>query len=152
MALFLSTFINKVDSKGRVSVPSQFRASLVKENVSTMIIYESFVNDSIEGCDIERIKQISESIDNLEPFSEEREAFATTILGGAIQLSIDSDGRVILPESLLKKSEIKNKAVFVGKGSTFEIWEPAKFEKYMQKAKKEAKEKRNLLKVNNIKN
>lgn len=152
MALFLSTFINKVDSKGRVSVPSQFRASLVKENVSTMIIYESFVNDSIEGCDLERIKQISESIDNLEPFSEEREAFATTILGGAIQLSIDSDGRVVLPESLLKKSEIKNKAVFVGKGSTFEIWEPAKFEQYMQKAKKEAKEKRNLLKVNNIKN
>ncbi len=57
MALFLSTFINKVDSKGRVSVPSQFRASLVKENVSMMIIYESFVNDSIEGCDLERIKK-----------------------------------------------------------------------------------------------
>lgn len=152
MALFLSTFTNKVDSKGRVSVPSQFRASLVKENISTMIIYESFVNDSIEGCDLERIKKISESIDNLEPFSEEREAFATTILGGAIQLSIDSDGRVILPEALLKKSGISNKAVFVGKGSTFEIWQPDKFEKYMQKAKIEAKEKRNLLKVNNLKN
>lgn len=149
MALFLSTFTNKVDSKGRVSVPSQFRASLVNENFSGMIIYESFVNDSIEGCDIERIRKISESIDDLEPFSEEREAFATAILGGAIQLSIDSDGRVILPDHLLKKIGIKNQVVFVGKGSTFEIWEPEKFAEYMAKAKKEAKEKRNILKFNN---
>lgn len=149
MALFLSTFINKVDSKGRVSVPSQFRASLVNESFSGMIIYESFVNESIEGCDIERIKKISESIDDLEPFSEEREAFATAILGGAIQLSIDSDGRVILPEQLLKKVGITSQAVFVGKGSTFEIWEPARFQEYMDKAKKEAKEKRKILKFNN---
>lgn len=116
-----------------------------------MIVYESFVNDSIEGCDVDRIKKISESIDELEPFSEEREAFATAILGGAIQLSIDSDGRVILPESLLKKSAIKNLAVFVGKGSTFEIWEPSKFENYMAKAKEDAKKKRNLLKFNSSK-
>jgi len=152
VALFLSTFTNKVDSKGRVSVPSQFRASLVKEGLSAMIVYESFVNDSIEGCDIERITKISQSIDDLEPFSEEREAFATAILGGAIQLSIDNDGRVILPESLLKKADIKGKAVFVGKGSTFEIWEPEGFKEYMEKAKKDAKQKRNLLKFNSAKN
>lgn len=151
MALFLSTFTNKVDSKGRVSVPSQFRASLVKENFSGMIVYESFVNDSIEGCDIDRIRKISESIDSLEPFSEEREAFATAILGGAVQLSIDSDGRVILPEGLLKKAGVKNQAVFVGKGSTFEIWEPVKFEEYMAKAKKDAKDKRNMLRFNSAK-
>jgi len=117
-----------------------------------MIVYESFVNDSIEGCDIERITKISQSIDDLEPFSEEREAFATAILGGAIQLSIDNDGRVILPESLLKKADIKGKAVFVGKGSTFEIWEPEGFKEYMEKAKKDAKQKRNLLKFNSAKN
>jgi len=151
VALFLSTFTNKVDSKGRVSVPSQFRASLVKENFSGMIVYESFVNDSIEGCDIDRIRKISESIDSLEPFSEEREAFATAILGGAVQLSIDSDGRVILPEGLLKKAGVKNQAVFVGKGSTFEIWEPVKFKEYMAKAKKDAKDKRNMLRFNSAK-
>lgn len=116
-----------------------------------MIVYESFVNDSIEGCDIDRIRKISESIDSLEPFSEEREAFATAILGGAVQLSIDSDGRVILPEGLLKKAGVKNQAVFVGKGSTFEIWEPVKFEEYMAKAKKDAKDKRNMLRFNSAK-
>ena len=117
MALFLSTFINKIDSKGRVSVPSQFRQSLNNKDFSGIVIYESFVNDCIEGCDIDRIKLLSESIDNLDPFSEERDSFATTILGGAIQISLDSDGRVILPEALLKKAKIKDMAVFIGKGS-----------------------------------
>lgn len=148
MALFLSTFTNKVDSKGRVSVPAQFRVSLVNEDYSTMVVYESFINQCIEGCDIERIKKISESIDNLEPFSEERDAFATTVLGGSIQLSIDGDGRIILPENLLKTAKIKDNAVFVGKGSTFEIWEPMSFSVYLEKAKTEAKLKRNMLRLN----
>ena len=148
MALFLSTFTNKVDAKGRVSVPAQFRASLVNDNYSTMVVYESFVNQCIEGCDIERIKKISESIDNLEPFSEERDAFATAVLGGSVQLSIDGDGRVILPENLLKTAKIKDNAVFVGKGSTFEIWEPKSFNIYLEKAKAEAKLKRNMLRLN----
>jgi len=151
VALFLSTFINKVDSKGRVSVPSQFRASLVNGNNSAMVVYESFINQSIEGCDLERIKKLSESIDNLEPFSEERDAFATAVLGGSVQLSIDGDGRIILPENLLKTAKIKDSAVFIGKGATFEIWEPISFEKYMQKAKEEAKLKRNLLRLKNDK-
>lgn len=145
MALFLSTFINKIDAKGRVSVPAQFRLSLANQDFSGIVVYESFVNECIEGCDMERIKRLSDSIDNLDPFSEERDAFATTILGSAMQLSMDQDGRVILPESLLKKTFIKEKALFVGKGSTFEIWEPKRFEDYLVKAKANAKEKRNML-------
>ncbi len=147
MALFLSTFTNKIDAKGRVSVPAQFRASLVNKDFSGIVVYESFINDCIEGCDLERIQKLSESIDNLDPFSEERDAFASAVLGGSIQLSIDNDGRVILPEQLLQKAKIKDHAVFIGKGPTFEIWQPAKFEEYMVKAKREAKEKRNLLRL-----
>lgn len=147
MALFLSTFTNKIDSKGRVSVPAQFRVSLVNEGFSGMVVYESFINDCIEGCDLDRIKKLSESIDNLDPFSEERDAFATAVLGGSSQLAIDGDGRVILPEILLKKAKIKDSVVFVGKGSTFEIWPLEKFDEYMSKAKKSAKEKRNLLRL-----
>ena len=147
VALFLSTFINKIDNKGRVSVPAQFRASLVSQDFCGIIIYESFINDCIEGCDLNRIKALSDSIDNLDPFSEERDAFATAILGSAVQLAFDSDGRVVLPQALIKKAEIKDQAVFIGKGSTFEIWQPAKFDKYLIKSKQSAREKRNLLKT-----
>ncbi len=147
MALFLSTFTNKIDSKGRVSVPSQFRSSLVNPDFSGVVVYESFVNDCIEGCDIDRIRKISESIDNLDPFSQDRDALATALLGGSFQLSIDADGRVILPDSLLKKAKIKNTAVFVGKGPTFEIWNPEKFEEYMSKSKKDARGKLDLVRL-----
>lgn len=145
MALFLSTFTNKIDVKGRVSVPAQFRSSLVSEEFSGVVVYDSFVNDCIEGCNIERIRQISESIDDLDPFSADRDALATALLGGSTQLSIDADGRVIIPEVLLKKSKIKGTAIFVGKGATFEIWQPDKFELYMAKSRKDAKEKLNLV-------
>jgi MraZ protein len=149
MALFLSTFTNKVDNKGRVSVPAQFRAALNNQDFSGIIIYQSFINDCIEGCDIDRIKRLSNSIDSLDPFSEERDAFAATILGGAIQLPLDVDGRVILPVNLLKKTAITAQALFVGKGSTFEIWNPDKFNDYLIKAKQSAKDKRNLLRLVN---
>jgi MraZ protein len=147
MALFLSTFTNKIDSKGRVSVPVQFRSSLVNKEFSGVVVYESFVNDCIEGCNIERIRQISESIDNLDPFSQDRDVLATALLGGSSQLSIDADGRVIIPENMLKKAGIKDAAVFVGKGVTFEIWQPKKFEDYMMKSRNEAKDKLNLVRL-----
>ncbi len=147
MALFLSTFTNKIDSKGRVSVPSQFRTALVNPEFSGVVVYESFVNGCIEGCDIDRIRKIADSIDNLDPFSEDRDALATALLGGSFQLSIDADGRVILPESLLKKAKIKGTVVFVGKGPTFEIWQPEKFEEYMVKSKKDARGKLDLVRL-----
>lgn len=112
-----------------------------------MIVYESFTNDCIEGCDIERIRKLSESIDKLDQFSEERDSLAAALLGASVQLTIDADGRVILPESMLKKVKIKSAVTFVGKGSIFEIWQPEKFEEHMLQAKKGAKGKLNLLKV-----
>jgi len=151
MALFLSNFTNKIDKKGRVSVPAQFRLAVANQNslgdFSGVILYESFVNKSIEGCDINRIHQLSESIDDLDPFSEARDAFATSILGGSVQLSFDSDGRIILPENLIEFAALKEKAVFVGKGKTFEIWQPETFKDYMEDAKNKAKENRGLLRL-----
>lgn len=147
MALFLSTFENKIDKKGRISVPAQFRASLANQDFAGIVLYESFVNECVEGCDIDRIKQLSDSIDNLDPYSEDRDAFATAILGGSVQLAFDGDGRVSLPEEFIRKIGLKEKAIFVGKGKTFEIWEPKKFKDYMSKAKILAKDNRGNLKL-----
>ena len=139
MALFLSTFENKVDSKGRVSVPSQFRAMLHGQDFSGIVLYESSINHCIEGCSIERIQKLSEAIDDLDPSSRERDAFAATILGGAAQLPFDSDGRVILPKNLMEFAGIKDKAVFIGKGQTFEVWEPKLFNEYVKDAREKIK-------------
>lgn len=147
MALFLSTYTNKVDKKGRVSVPAPFRAALSGQHFPGIVAYGSFVHPCIEACGMERIERLSESIDSLDPFSETRDAFATHILGGSVQLAFDGEGRVMLPEALLKKAEIMDQAVFVGKGQTFEIWNPNTFAAYAGKAEKLAKEQRASLRL-----
>ena len=145
--LFLSTYQNKIDKKGRVSVPATFRAALAKtttrgEEFSGIIAYGSFINRCVEACGIDRIKKLSNRIELLDPFSEERDAFATTILGGSVQLPFDGEGRVMLPEQLIEIAGINEMALFIGKGETFEIWEPRAFSEYAVRARELAREKR----------
>jgi len=97
MALFLSTFAKKIDKKGRVSVPAQFRAALTEESFGGIVVYSSFVNPCVEASGMARIEKLSSGIDSLDPFSDERDAFATAVLGGSFQLQFDSEGRVTLP-------------------------------------------------------
>jgi MraZ protein len=147
MALFLSTYNNKVDKKGRVSVPANFRLALQKEDFQGVVVYSSFVNECVEACGMERMARLSESIDSLDPYSQERDAFAATILGGSFQLPFDGEGRIILPESLMNEAGISDQAVFVGKGATFEIWSPSIFDKYASKARELAKQERSKLRL-----
>lgn len=149
MALFLSTFTNRIDKKGRVSVPASFRAALKGQEFHGVVAYPSFINPCVEACGIDRIAQLSENIESLDPFSEERDAFATAILGGSVQLGFDGEGRIMLPEALLSQAEINDQALFVGKGATFEIWQPERFADYAAQARKLALEKRLQLKADN---
>jgi len=145
--LFLSTYINKLDKKGRVSVPSSFRSMLSNDSFAGIIAYESIRNECIEACSIRRITQLSESIDNFEPYSDERDAFATIILGGSIRLPFDNEGRILLPESLIKFAGLDEKACFVGKGQTFEIWAPEKYDEHYKQAKELATKNRSILRL-----
>lgn len=147
LMLFLSTFQNKVDKKGRISVPASFRAALAHDKeFAGIVAYASFINHCIEACGIERIRKLSSRIETLDPFSVERDVFATTILGGSVQLSFDGEGRVMLPETLLEMAGIKETAIFVGKGETFEIWEPKIYTDYAARARDIVREKRLSLK------
>ncbi len=135
MNLFISTYVNKVDKKGRVSVPAPFR-SLIKNNVFIgIIVYHSFINNCIEACSMGRINNLSSAIDTMDVFSESRDAFAMSLLGESVQLAFDPDGRVKLPEVMLNAVEISAKAAFVGKGQVFEIWSPKHLELHRIKAR-----------------
>ena len=149
MALFLSTFEKQIDKKGRVSVPPTFRAVLAAQSFNGMIAYSSFVHPCIEACGMERLEKLYARIETLDPFSEERDAFATAILGAAVQLSFDSEGRVVLPEQLLEKANITSTGIFVGKGATFEIWTPALFKEHEASVRDLALKRRLSLKSEN---
>src|SRR6201997_5528154 len=74
VALFLSTFVNKVDRKGRVSVPASFRAALAGQSFAGIVAYRSFKNSAIEGSGMDRLEEMSTRLDALDEFSEERES------------------------------------------------------------------------------
>ena len=147
--MFLSTYENKLDKKGRVSVPASFRSYLSNLGYNGVICYPSFNNQSIEAWPQDRVEKISNSIDNLNPFEEKRDFFATSILSESINLQFDSEGRVLLTQKLLKHAKIKNSMVFVGQGKTFQIWEPTIFEKFKVNARKKANLNRASLKWEN---
>lgn len=148
MSLFLSTYVNKVDKKGRVSVPSQFRLALRDEPFEGVLVYPSIVNNCLEGCGFSRIEKITEAIELFDPLSEEKDAFATSMLADVSQLPLDKEGRVILPRSMMSEFNINDSATFVGKGKVFEIWNEQEFEKHKTKSKQIAMQKRDLLKFN----
>jgi len=128
-------------------VPSAFRAVLAHQHFQGIVAYHSFVNDCIEACGMDRIEQLSESIDDLDPFSPERDAFATAILGSCVQLPFDGEGRVMLPPYLLEKVGLSDQLVFVGKGKAMEIWHPDVYASYAEEARKLAMEKRQQLRL-----
>ena len=136
--MFLSTYENKLDKKGRVSVPASFRSYLSSLGYNGVICYPSFNNQSIEACSQDRIEKLSNTIDSLNPFEEKRDFFATSILSESISLQFDSEGRISLSSKLLKHAKIKNNMLFVGQGKTFQIWEPAVFEKFRAHARKKS--------------
>ena len=149
LMIFLSTFINKIDAKGRVSVPSSFRSVLEESGFKGMICYPSPVLDSVEGCGFNRIKKLSDTIDALGPFSKERSAFSTSLLADSHQLSFDTEGRVILPNKLVEFASIKDQVSFVGMGETFQMWDPNKYSEFQNKTFKQSQESLANLKWNN---
>ena len=136
--MFLSTYENKLDRKGRVSVPASYRSHLSNIGYNGVICYPSFNNQCIEAWPQDRIEKISTAIDSLNPFEEKKDYFATSILSESINLQFDSEGRISLIPKLLKHAKIKNSMLFVGQGKTFQIWEPTIFEKFRVTARRKS--------------
>ena len=149
MNLFLSKFKNKIDVKGRVSIPASFRNILLKDVSQKMFCYPSLDAQAIDAGGQSLSNEIYALMDNLDPYSDERDYLSTALFGLSEELKIDNDGRVILSDALIDHAQIKNEVTFVGLGEKFQIWEPLKFESYLQQAQKKVKEQRLLLSKKN---
>jgi len=144
--MFLSSFVNKIDKKGRVSVPATFRSHINTLGYNGFISYPSFNNSALEACTQDRIEKLSNTIDSLNPFEEKRDYFATSVLSESESLQFDTEGRVSISQKLLNHAKIKNNVLFVGLGKTFQIWEPRNFDKFKTFARKKAFQNRSYLK------
>ncbi len=127
--LFMDTVLNKVDAKGRVSLPADYRA-IVKETGSEIVCYRSLSSPCIEGCLEDLLDKLATQMeDSLDFFSATQDDLTNLVFGDAKRYPFDSTGRVMLSEKLLKHAQITDSAVFVGKGRKFQIWNPENWEK-----------------------
>ena len=146
--LFMDTVINKVDAKGRVSLPADYRA-IVKELSTEIVCYRSLSAPCIEGCLEETLDKLANVIeDATDFFSETQDNLTNLIFGDARRFTFDSTGRIMLSEKLLKHAGITDTAVFVGKGRKFQIWNPQNWAKEEARIRAEVMKNRPVLKIN----
>lgn len=127
MELFLSTYTNKVDRKGRVSVPATFRSTLATHrHPNVVILFSSLKGKRLDGSGSDYMEELQARLSLLDPLSEEYDDLSM-MFADSHQLAIDGEGRIVLPDTLKDYAEITDEAAFVGRGAMFEVWQPALF-------------------------
>lgn len=140
MGLFLSTFTNKVDSKGRVSVPATFRAALKQQDFQGVVLFRSYTDPCIEGCGMDYLERLSEGLEALPAFSSDLDEITQLVFASSHQVPYDQTGRIVLPRDLMEHAGITEQAAFVGKARTFQIWEPAAQQRKMEQLLERARQ------------
>lgn len=120
--MLMGEFHHSMDSKGRMIIPSKFRETLKGEFILTR---------GIESCIYVYPKQAFESIaqklNNL-PFTKKNaRSFVRFFLSGALEVELDKQGRVLIPEVLAKYASLTKKCVIIGAGERLEIWDETKW-------------------------
>ena len=136
MGMFLSTFLMRVDKKGRVSVPASFRAALSEDFRRHHRFPHRWASTPSMRAAAPNSKSLlatlrSHSVANLGP--------ELAILGGAApsadqivaatsaEIPFDGEGRIVLPEAFIAYAGISDQVKFVGRGSFFQMWSPENF-------------------------
>jgi MraZ protein len=126
MALFAGTYENKVDKKGRVSLPAPFRAQLPEGGERLVYVYRSPKLPALEACDTAFMERLAESMEQFDMFSDEEAEMGAVILADARPLSLDGEGRIMIPTEYMEFANIGASVAFAGYGRRFQLWEPAR--------------------------
>lgn len=145
MDRFVSTFINKIDAKGRVSVPAPFRAILERDGYQQggaghVYCYPALDCPAVDAGGERLARRIDGLLAGLPDYSIERDELSVALYGVSQVLAIDQDGRIVVPESLRAHAGLESQVAFVGLGEKFQIWEPGRFEERRRDAQNKVRE------------
>lgn len=139
MELFLSTFVNKVDRKGRVSVPATFRSTLAtNRHPNQVVLIPSFKYEAIDGTGSDHLTEMMEGMNTLDQYSDRRDDLAL-LFAESRSLQIDGEGRIVLPDDLKDHAHITDEVAFVGLGTMFQLWEPQRFGRHRAEARERSR-------------
>ena len=150
MDRFVSTFTNKIDAKGRVSIPAPFRAVLERDRYGGgaqpgVYCYPSLDAPALDAGGERLAQKIDGLLSGLPDYSDERDELSVALYGDVQILSLDQDGRIVLPEKLRAHAGFVADVAFVGLGEKFQMWEPKRFEERRQRAREKVDAHRKLL-------
>ena len=129
MQSFVSTLINRLDAKGRVSIPASFRQVLAQQDMRGVYCIPSFSQPALEGFGETLLQEFRQRLRKYDPFfSEDHDAEAQAILAETQLLNLDDEGRVRLPDEFVTHAGITDRVAFVGLDQKFQMWDPARFE------------------------
>lgn len=133
--MFIGEYQHNIDEKGRLAIPTKFRADLSKGAVVTR---------GLDHClfvyPMKQWNEVAQKLVQLPISQSKSRAFARLMLAGAMDVSVDKQGRVVLPEYLREYAGMKKKVVLAGLYDRLEIWDEAAWEKYKTATEKESNE------------
>jgi MraZ protein len=139
MDRFVSSYILRLDAKGRVSIPAPFRSVLARDGFEGLYCYPALDRPALDAGGNALLAEIEVLTTHFPPFSDQRERFAAALYGTSEILKMDSEGRVALTEPLKSHAGIKDAAAFAGLGHKFQIWEPKRFRSELAEAAKQVR-------------
>lgn len=142
---FVSNFTNRLDAKGRVSIPASFRAALVRDGYEGLYVHQALDLPALDAGGNALRATIDDILSRFSPFSDEWELLSTALNGTSEVLKIDPEGRIMLGEALKAHAGIGDTVTFVGHGHKFQIWEPERFRAHLDAARTRLRDVKRML-------
>jgi MraZ protein len=140
MDRFVSNFTNRLDAKGRVSIPAPFRAVLARDGFEGLYVHPALDAPALDAGGNRLLGEIDAFLSTLSPYSDERDQLSTALFGTSEILKVDPEGRVSLTESVKFHASVTDAVTFVGLGGKFQIWEPERFRAHLEGARARVRE------------
>jgi len=131
--MFIGEYKHSIDEKGRLAIPTKFRKDLSKGAVVTRGL-----DTSLFLFPKEEWGKLAEKLASLPLGQSNSRAFARLMLAGAMDVSLDKQGRVVLPEYLRQYASLNKTTIIAGLYNRLEIWDEEKWETYKKKVEEDA--------------
>jgi MraZ protein len=135
MDRFLSNAVNRIDAKGRVSVPAHFRSVVQKRGYSELYALRALDIPALDVGGLDLLDRYEERIAQEDPFLQTADDMSFFIHGDGAFLKLDQDGRITVNDFIREHTGISTDVAFVGRGNFFQIWEPEHLKAYGAEAR-----------------
>jgi MraZ protein len=130
MTFFTSEYESKLDSKGRLVLPSRIKAQLPESGGNELVIRRGFEPCLIIYPMVE-FKKVFSKISGLSEFNEEYRKLQRNFFSGTATVELDTAGRFVIPKNMLTYAQLDKDVILVGMGNKVEVWNPSTYEKHM---------------------